>query len=151
MSVSSLSRRLSIPCSACCERLRDDADRQRPELATQLRDDRRAARAGAAPLARGHEDHVRALERLLEFVAALLGGRESDGRIRAGAETPGRRRADVDLHVRVAHHERLRIRVHRDEFDARKAGIHHPVDGIRAAATDADDLDHREVVSGRVL
>jgi hypothetical protein len=55
----------------------------------------------------------------------------------------------VDLHVGVAAHQSLRVRVDRDELDAREAGVHHPVDGVRAAAADADDLDHCEVVPGR--
>ena len=57
------------------ERPCHDTDGQRAELARDLGDDRRAAGAGAAALAGGHEDHVRALERLLQFVAALLRGR----------------------------------------------------------------------------
>src|SRR5207247_870797 len=56
---------------------RDDADRQRPDLLAQLGDDRSASRSGAAALARGDEDHVCALERILQLVAALLRGRET--------------------------------------------------------------------------
>ena len=84
------------------ERPRDDADGERAELAADLGDDRRAARAGAAALAGGDEDHVRALERLLQLVAALLRGGEADLRVGAGAEPARRLRADVDLHVGVA-------------------------------------------------
>ena len=54
--------------------------------------------------------------------------------------------ADVELHVGVAHEQRLRVGVHRDELDALQARVDHPVDGVAAAAADADDLDHREVV-----
>ena len=43
--------------------------------------------------------------------------------------------------------KRLRVGVHRDELDARETGLDHAVDGVRAAAADADDLDHREVVA----
>ena len=129
------------------ERLRDDADGQRAELAGELGDDRRGAGAGAAALAGGDEDHVGALQRLLQLVAALLRRGLADGRIGAGAETARRGRADVDLHVGVAHHQRLRVGVDGDELDAGEAGVDHPVDGVRAAAADADDLDHREVVT----
>ena len=133
------------------ERLRDDADRERAELAGELGDDRRAAGAGAAALAGGDEDHVGALQRLLQLVAALLRGGLADGRVGAGAEAARRLRADVDLHVGVAHHQRLRVGVDGDELDAGEAGVDHPVDGVRAAAADADDLDDCEVVarSGR--
>ena len=60
----------------------------------------------------------------------------------APAPRPARRlRADVDLHVGVRHQERLRIGVHGDELDAAETGVDHAVDGVRAAAADADDLD----------
>ena len=125
------------------ERPRDDADGQRLELAGDLGDDRRAARAGAAALARGDEDHVRALERLLQLVARLGRGLAADGRVGAGAEPARRLRADVDLHVGVAHQERLRVGVDGHELDAGEARVDHAVDGVRAAAADADDFDHR--------
>ena len=115
-----------MPTSACSARLRPSkangfvttptvsASSSRPEL----RDDRRAARAGAAALAGGDEDHVRALERLLQLVAALRGGGLADGRVGAGAEAARGLRADVDLHVGVRHQQRLRVGVDRDELDA---------------------------------
>src|SRR5206468_9559586 len=105
-------------------------------------------RAGSTALARRDEDHVRALERLLELVATLLRGGKADRRIRAGTEAAGCGRADVDLDVGVADHQRLGVRVDRDELDAREAGVHHPVDGVRAPAADADDLDYCEIVPG---
>ena len=117
------------------------------ELAPQLGDDRRAAGARAAALAGGDEDHVGALERLLQLVPALLRGGQADGRVGAGAEAAGRLRADVDLHVGVAHQQRLRVGVDGDELDPGETRVDHPVDGVRAAAADADDLDHREVVA----
>ena len=132
------------------ERLRDDADGERADLARELGDDRRRARAGAAALAGGDEDHVGALQRLLQLVAALLRGGLADGRVGAGAEAAGAGRADVHLHVGVAHHQRLGVRVDGDELDPGEARVDHPVDGVRAAAADADDLDHREVVAGLV-
>ena len=56
-------------------------------------------------------------------------------------------RTDVDFDVGVAHQERLRVGIDGDELDARKASVDHPVDGIRAAAADTDDLDHSQVVA----
>ena len=129
------------------ERPGDDADGERAELAAELGEDRRGAGAGAAALARGDEDHVGALQRLLQLVPALLRRGVPDGGIGAGAEAARRLRADVDLHVGVAHHQRLRVGVDRDELDAGEAGVDHPVDGVRAAAADADDLDDREIVA----
>src|SRR6185312_9184395 len=96
---------------------------------------------------RGDEDHVRALQRLLELVAALLCGGESDLGIRACAEPARRLRADLNLHVGVSHHQRLSVGVHGDELDPGQTGVHHAVDRVGAAAADADDLDHCEVVA----
>ena len=47
--------------------------------------------------------------------------------------------------------ERLRVGVDGDELDPGQAGVDHAVDGVRAAAADADDLDHGEVVAGSDL
>ena len=46
------------------ERHRDDADRQRADLARDPRDDGRGAGAGAAALAGGDEHHVAAAQRV---------------------------------------------------------------------------------------
>ena len=75
------------------KRSRHHADRERPDLLAELRDDRRAARARAAAFAGGDEDHVGALQRLLQLVAALLRGGKADLGIGAGAEPAGRLRA----------------------------------------------------------
>ena len=93
----------SMPSSACscallaleAERLRDDADGERAELACELGDHGRGAGAGAAALAGRDEDHVGALERLLELVAALDRGLAADIGIRARAETARDLLADV--------------------------------------------------------
>ena len=74
------------------ERPRDDADGDRLELARELGDSGCRARAGAATFAGGHEHHVRALQRLLQLVAALMGGGPPDLGIRARAEPAGRTR-----------------------------------------------------------
>ena len=129
------------------ERPRDDADRERAELAPDLGDDGRTARPGAAALARGDEDHVRALERFLQLVPALLGRGEPHARVGAGAETARRLRPDVDLLVGLRHQERLRVGVHGDELDARDARLDHARHRVRAAAADADDLDDGEIAA----
>ncbi len=158
ISVSTFSASSPMPCLGLLhappsferERPRDDADRERLELAGDLRDDRRTARAGAAALAGGDEDHVRALQRFLQLVARLERGLAADVRVGAGTEAARRFRADVDLHVGVAHQERLRVRVHRDELDAGQACVDHLVDRVRPPAADADDLDHGQIVAGTI-
>ena len=54
--------------------------------------------------------------------------------------------ADVELDVGVAHQQRLGVGVDGDELDTLEALLDHPVDGVDAAAADADDLDDGEVV-----
>ena len=66
--------------------------------------------------------------------------------VRAGTQAAGQLAADVELDVGVGHQQGLGVGVHRDELDALEADLDHPVDGVDAAATDADDLDHGQVV-----
>ena len=83
------------------ERTRHDTDRQRADRLGDLRDDGRAAGAGAAALARGDEHHVGALQHLFDLGAVLLGGLTPDLGIGAGAESARELAADVELHVGV--------------------------------------------------
>ena len=106
----------------------------------------RAAGAGAAALAGGHEDHVGALEDLLDLVAVVLGRLPADLGGRAGAEAAGELAADVELDVGVAHQQRLGVGVDGDELDALEADLDHAVDGVDATTADADHLDDGEVV-----
>ena len=124
---------------------RHDADGERADLATDLRDDGCATRARASTLTGRDEDHVRALQRFLELVATLLGRGLTDPRVGACTEPPRGARADVDLLVGLRHEKRLRVGVHGDELDARDAGLDHSCHRIRAAAADSDDLDDGEV------
>ena len=66
--------------------------------------------------------------------------------VAAGAEAPGELPADVELHVGVAHQQRLGVGVDGDELDALQPGVDHAVDGVDAAAADADHLDDGQVV-----
>src|SRR4051794_30869946 len=128
------------------ERSGDDADRQGADGLRDLGHDRSATGAGAAALARGDEDHVGALQHLFDLLAVALGRLATDVGIAARAQAPGELTADVELHVRVAHQQRLRVGVDGDELHALEAGVDHAVDGVHATTTDADHLDHREVV-----
>ena len=153
ITVSHACRSASTPASACfvrrraleLERRRDDADRERAELARDPRDDRRRARAGAAALAGGDEDHVRAAQRALERGRSVLGGPAADLGVGARAEPFGELAADVDLRRRVAHLKLLDVGVDGDEVDLGDAGVDHPVERVQPGAADADDADHREV------
>jgi hypothetical protein len=163
MSVSTTSRRRSMPSSAWLdallglagalaalelEGLGHHADGQRADLVLgDLGDDGRGPRARAAALARGDEHHVCALERLLDVVARLGGRAEADVRVRAGAESLGEVVADVELDVGIGHLQRLGIRVGGDELHAAQPRVDHPVDGVRPAAADADDLDDGQIAA----
>src|SRR5215204_5322194 len=125
------------------ERLGDDPDGQRAELARDPRHDRRAAGAGAAALAGGDEDHVGALELGLDAVVVLHRRVAPAVGVRAGAEALREVGADLQRVVRVGLLERLRVGVDGDELDARDLGLDHPVDRVDPGAADADDAQLR--------
>lgn len=128
------------------ERLRDDTDGERTDRLRDARDDRRAARPGATALTRGDEHHVGAGEGLLDLLRVVLGGATADLRVGTSTEPTGDLAADVELDVGVAEQERLGVRVDRDELDTAETQFDHAVDGVHAAAADADHLDDGEVV-----
>src|SRR5579875_445620 len=123
------------------ERARHDADREGAEALCDLGDHRRRPGARAAALPGGDEDHVGALQHLLDLLEVLLGGLPAHLRVAAGTKSPGERAADVELDVRLAHEEGLGVGVHGDELDALQPGVDHAVDGVHAAPADTDDLD----------
>ena len=128
------------------ERAGHHADGQGAQRAGDLGHDGCAAGAGAAALAGRDEDHVGALEDLLDLLGVVLGGLAADLGVGAGAEAAGELAADVELDVGVAHEQRLRVGVDGDELHALEADLDHPVHGVDAATADADDLDHCQVV-----
>ena len=110
------------------ERLGDDADGQRADVAGEAGDHGRGAGAGAAAGAGGDEDHVGALEHALDPVLLLEGGAVAELRVGAGAEAAGDAAADVDGQVGGALLQRLKIGVDGHELDAGDAGLDHAVD-----------------------
>ena len=127
------------------ERLGDDADRERADLAGEAGDDRGGAGAGAAAGAGGDEDHVGALQQALDLVLLLEGGAVADLGVGAGAEAARLLVADVHGDVGDAELQRLKIGVDGHELDPGDAGVDHPVDRVDAGPADADDFDHRLV------
>src|SRR3546814_13552211 len=80
------------------------------------------------------------------LLAVLLGSLTTDLGVGSGAEAAGELAADVELHVGVAHEQRLRVGVDGDELDALQACVDHAVDGVAAPAADHDDSAYRPVV-----
>ena len=128
------------------ERLGDDADGQRAGLLRELGDDGRRAGARAAAHAAGHEDHVGALHQALDVFGRLHRSLLADLGLPAGAEALGQLVADAQALRRIGQHQRLGVRVDRDELDAPDALLDHAVDGVGAAAAHAQHLD-----LGRIL
>ena len=98
-------------------------------------------------------DEKAVVEQLFDYLRAraditvlTFGGLATDLGVGAGTETAGRVPSDVEFDVGVAHQQRLRVGVDRDELNAFEALLDHPVDGVDAAAADTDHLDHSEVV-----
>ncbi len=126
------------------ERFGDRADGEGADLLLgDLGDHRGRAGAGAAALARGDEDHVGALQRLLDLIPGLGRGARADLWVATGAEPTGELLADRKLDVGVTGLQRLRVGVDGDELDAADARVNHAADRVGAAASGAHHLDHR--------
>ena len=130
------------------ERAGHHTDGQRAQRTGDLGDHGRATGAGATALAGGHEDHVGALEHLLDLLGVVLGCLRTHVGVRPGTEAAGQLTADVELDIGVTHQQGLRIGVDRDELDALQPDLDHPVDGVDSTSTNTHDLDHGQVVLG---
>ena len=128
------------------ERTGDDTDCQCADAARQFGDDGRRTGSGTAALAGGDEHHVCTLDDLFDLLAVRFGGIAADVGVAARAEPTREVAPDVELDVGVAHQERLRVGVDRDELDAFQTRVDHSVDGVDAATADADHLDDREII-----
>ena len=154
MRVSTFSFRVWMPCSACTERRRPSKvnGRVTTPMVSAPAAFAISAMIGAPPvpvpppLPAVMNTMSAPLQHLFDLLAVLLGGLAADLGVGAGAEPTRELAAEVELHVGVAHEQRLRVGVDRDELDALQAGVDHAVDGVAAAPADADDLDHGEVV-----
>ena len=121
--------------------LGDDGDGQSAHFAGERRDDRSRAGPSASAEAGGDKDHVCSFESFDDLVGIFQRGLASDFRIRARAQAVGELDAELNLDGSTRHAQRLQVSVCGDELNAFHAGVDHAVDGIAAAATNADDLD----------
>jgi hypothetical protein len=136
------------PASLEGERAGDHTDGQCSERPSDSRHHRGAPGAGATALARGHEDHVGPLEDLLDLLGVVLGRPGPDIGVGSRTEASGQFATDIELDVGIAHQQRLRVGVDRDELHTAQPDLDHPVDRVDTAAADPDDLDHCQVVLG---
>ena len=154
MRVSTFSFRRWMPCSACTERRRPSNENGRvtTPMVSAPSAFATSAMTGAAPvpvpppLPAVMNTMSAPVQRLLDLVAVILGGLPTDLGIAAGPEAARELAPDVELDVGIAHQQRLRVGVDRDELDALQAGVDHAVDRVDAATADADDLDDRKIV-----
>ena len=123
------------------EGLGHDGDRERAHLAGERGDDGSRAGAGASAQAGGDEHHVGAFEGFDDLVGVFERGLAADFGIGAGAQAVGELDAELDLHGRARHAQRLQVGVGDDEFDALHAGVDHAVDGVAAASAYTDHFD----------
>ena len=133
------------------EGARDDSDGQGADLTRTGGDDGSGSRTRAAAHAGGHEDHVGALQRLQDVVAALFRRLFSDLGTRTRAQAARELLADLDAFRRHRMQERLRIRIDGDELHTLKPCCNHAVHGVPAAAAHANDLDLGELVQTCII
>ena len=154
MSVSTLSRRARMPASAWLALRLPSKANGRVTTPTVRAPSSRASSAmtGAAPVPvppplPAVTNTMSAPLRASRSSSLLsIGGLIADGRVGARAQAARDLAADVDLHVGVAHLQRLRVGVDGDELHAAQPRVDHAVDGVGAAAAHADHLDDGEVV-----
>ena len=130
------------------ERAGHDTNGQGPEGTSNLGDDGSSTCASPTALTGGDEDHVGALEGLLDLVSVILGSLTSLVRVRTCTQSSGEVPADVELDVGIAREEGLGIGVDGEELDSLEPRLDHAVHGIATATAYPHDLDHGEVVLG---
>ena len=122
------------------EGLGNHAHGEDAHFARHAGNDRCRARARAAAHAGGDEEHVGAVDGLLDAVDRLFGRGLARFRLGPGAEAGG---AELDQVVGGRAVERLRVGVGADEVHALNALLDHVLDRVAAATPHADHLDLR--------
>ena len=152
--VSTLSFRAWIPCSAWTERRRPSKVKGRVTTPMVRAPSPLAisATTGAAPV-----PVPPPLPAVMKTMSAPLSASSISARCSSRRESPdfgvasrtepaGQLPTDVELQVRVAHQQRLRVGVRGDELDTPEPGFDHAVHRVHPAAADPYHLDHGEVI-----
>ena len=127
----------------------DDSNGEDSEFARGFGNNGSGSRTGSATHARGDENHLGlGSEGGLNLFVALEGGLLADFGVRAGSEAFSEGRAELNFGLYGAVGQRLSVGVADDEIHSANALVLHVVDGVRAAAAYAYNLDRRRAVLG---
>ncbi len=116
-------------------------DRERTLRLRDARHDGSRAGAGAAPHARGHEDHVRAVQELGDPGLVLLGRVAADVRVGARAQPLRHPGPELELPRAQGLVQNLGVGVGGDELDAPQPRLDHSIDRVPTRSADTDHLD----------
>ena len=156
ISVSTTSRRRSMPSVACRARWEPSKSNGRvttPTVSAPISFLAISAITGAAPVPVPPPSPAVMNTMSAPLSVSLMSSRDSEAALEADlgigarAQALGRLVPDVQLDVGVAHRERLRVGVGRDELHAAQPGVDHAADRVRPTAAHADDLDDRQIAS----
>ena len=127
------------------KRLSDHRNGEDPQILRHFRDYGRRAGTGTAAHACRDEHHVCAIKGCAQRFTVFISRVTADFRVRARAQTFGNTATDLDSLANRRLTQRLRVGIYREEFNTLNALAHHVFNGVTAAATDADDFNHRVV------
>jgi hypothetical protein len=101
--------------------------------------------AGPAAHPGGDEDHIGAVDHLVEVITRLFGRFGADGRVAARAQSLGQLVADSHAVWRTGKHQCLGIGIDGDKLNAPQTLFDHAVDGVAATPTHTQHLDPCEI------
>ena len=125
------------------KRARDHGHGENAQLFGDFGNHGRGAGAGAAAHAGGDKQHIGTADGFGDGFAIFLSGRAADFGVGTGTQAAGEVHAQLDAFGCIAAAQGLRISIRADEFHALHGVVDHIVDGIAAAAADADYFDYR--------
>ncbi len=127
------------------ERLGDNRHRQDTQLLSHFSHDRRCTGTGTAAHTCCDEDHVCPFQRRTQCFAIFFCRVTAHFRVRTRTQTFGNVITDLNGLADSCFTQRLRVGIHSKEFHTFDTLAYHVLYGVTAAATDADDFNHRVV------
>ena len=123
------------------ERLGHNANGQYALCTGRLSNNRRSACASAAAHTSSDENHVHAVERIIDFLDSFLRSSPSNFRASACTQTTCNIRPKLDALFRQARGQCLRVGIGSDEVNAFNLRIDHIRNGVAARAANPDNRD----------